>query len=214
MRHKILKNHIKFSLFLIFTLFMTVSCTTEITLSVKADDSVDIKFDGGAGEAFTKMLLAAGGTNSTDGITTIDTEAVSYELGRAGFDNVKVNVKGGNVKISMTDKKRTSYLFSSGIVKFAEGRLKTQISRRSLEGFYKSSDEQTRMILDLFLSPVFNNEDMAEDEYLEMLGAFYGEGAAKEVQESSVKINLIAKDGKKEELRIPLVQLLCGTLSL
>ena len=111
----------------------------------------------------------------------------------------------------MSDKKKTSYIFSSEIIKAEKGKLKAAVTRKSLEDFYNNADEQTRMTLDLFLAPVFNNENMSEDEYLEMLGSFYGDAAAKEVSESLVKINLISKDGSKETLRYPLVQLLCGT---
>ena len=66
------------------------------------------------------------------------------------------------------------------------------------------------MILDLFLAPVFNNEQMTESEYLEMVGAFYGESTASEIKGSTVIINLISKDGSKETMRIPLSQLFCG----
>ena len=196
-------------IFLFFSLF--VSCTTEITLTLKSDDSVDIKFEGGAGAAFTKMILSASGTENPG----IDTQAVSYELAKAGCENVKAKSQDSNISISMSDKKHSSYIFTSGIVNFSDDKkhdtLKTQITRKSLEDFYNSADEQTRMILDLFLSPVFNNDYMSEAEYLEMLASFYGEPAAKEVQDSFVKIVLIGKNGKKEEQRIPLVQLLCGT---
>lgn len=181
------------------------SCTTEVTLTVKPDDSVDIRFEGGAGNAFTKMI--AGG--STDAI--IDTDTVTYELTRAGFSNVKAEQKtGGAVLISMSDKKKSSYIFTSGIVKAEKGRLSAAITRKSLEDFYKSADEQTRMTLDLFLAPVFNDEVMSEDEYLEMVASFYGNDAAKEVSESVVKINLISKDGAKETLTYPLSQIFCG----
>lgn len=195
--------------FLSLSLF--VSCTTEITLTLKADDSVDIQFEGGAGAAFTKMILSASGTETPG----IDTQAVSYELAKAGFENVKAKAQNSNVSISMSDKKHSSYIFTSGIVKLSDDKkhesLKTQITRKSLEDFYNSADEQTRMILDLFLSPVFNNDYMSEEEYLEMLASFYGEPAAKEVQDSFVKIILIGKNGKKEEQNLPLVQLLCGS---
>ena len=69
------------------------------------------------------------------------------------------------------------------------------------------------MILDLFLAPVFNDEEMSEEEYLEMVGAFYGEGTATEVSQSFVKINLISKDGSKETLNLPLTQLFCGNFN-
>ena len=174
---------------------------------MQKDDSVDIRFEGGAGKAFTKMISSAAGA----GDALIDANEVSYELAKAGFSNVKVNQnKNGAVAISMSDKKQSSYLFTSKIVMAEKGKLSAAITRKSLEDFYAASDEQTRMILDLFLAPVFNNEEMLEEEYLEMVGAFYGQEASKEVSESIVKINLISKDGTKETLNLPLSQLLCG----
>ena len=194
------------------------SCTTEVTLTVKPDDSVDIRFEGGAGNAFTKMIASASGVAGTAGMSgagstdaIIDTDTVTYELARAGFSNVKAEQKtGGAVLISMSDKKKSSYIFTSGIVKAEKDRLSAAITRKSLEDFYKSADEQTRMTLDLFLAPVFNDEVMSEDEYLEMVASFYGNDAAKEVSESVVKINLISKDGTKETLTYPLSQIFCG----
>ena len=209
MKEKI-RSRIKFgmTIFVLMIISLFASCTTEVTLTLKQDDSVDIRFDGGAGQAFTKMISSAAGLG--EGLL-IDTDSVSYELAKAGFSGVKVNQKkGGAVTISMSDKKQSSYIFSSKIVKAEKGRLKAAITRKSLEDFYNASDEQTRMILDLFLAPVFNNEEMTEAEYLEMVGAFYGDAAGKEVAESMVKINLISKDGTKESLNLPLSQLLCG----
>jgi len=195
---------------LIFLVFTASSCTTDITLTLNSDDSVDISFEGGAGAAFTNMILSAAGTEGTG----IDTEAVSYELTEAGFEDVRILSEGSNVNISMTDKKQSSYIFTSGIVETSDSKnpkaLKAHITRKSLEDFYTSADEQTRMIMDLFLAPVFNNEYMSEVEYLEMLASFYGEAASKEVEESFVKITLIDKMGKKTEENIPFVHLLCG----
>lgn len=198
---------------LIISIFL-VSCTTEVTLSVQKDDSVEIHFEGGAGEAFTKMISSAAGVGmNSDGSNVVDTEAVSYELAKAGFSNVKVEQKaGGLVLINMSDKKSSSYIFTSGIIKSEKGKLSAAITRKSLEDFYNSADEQTRMTLDLFLAPVFNNEIMSETEYLEMLGSFYGDGAADEVSKSVVKINLISKDGSKQTLKYPLSKILCGNL--
>ena len=198
---------------LIISIFL-VSCTTEVTLSVQKDDSVEIHFEGGAGDVFTKMISSAAGVGmNSDGSNVVDTEAVSYELAKAGFSNVKVEQKaGGLVLINMSDKKSSSYIFTSGIIKSEKGKLSAAITRKSLEDFYNSADEQSRMTLDLFLAPVFNNETMSEAEYLEMLGSFYGNGAADEVSKSVVKINLISKDGSKQTLKYPLSQILCGNL--
>lgn len=204
----IMKNR---TLILIFLSFFFISCTTEVTLAVQPDNSVTIKFDGGAGEAFTKMISSAAGMGG-EADNLIDTDAVSFELAKAGFSDVKINQKkGGSVSITMSDKKQSSYIFTSGIAKCEKGKLSTVITRKSLEDFYASADEQTRMILDLFLAPVFNDEEMTEAEYIEMVSSFYGAGAAKEVGSSFVKINLISKDGKKETINYPLSQIFCGS---
>jgi hypothetical protein len=146
-------------------------------------------------------------------------EMLNFETEQSDFFdelNVKAEQKGGAVLISMSDLKQSSYVFSSGIVKVEKGRLSAAITRKSLEDFYKSADEQTRMTLDLLLAPVFNDEVMSEAEYLEMLASFYGQAAADEVSQSFVKINLISKDASKgaskQTLRYPLSQLLCGNL--
>ena len=205
------RNKFGMTVLLVLISIFLVSCTTEVTLTVKADDSVDIRFEGGAGEAFTKMISSASGVNSDSNI--IDVDAVSYELAKAGFSSVKVEQNEDRlVSINMSDKKQDSYIFSSGIIKSEKGKLEAAIVRKSLEDFYNSADEQTRMTLDLFLAPVFNNEVMSEAEYLEMLGSFYGEGAADEVSQSVVKINLVSKDGTSQTLRYSLTQLLCGNL--
>lgn len=204
----IMKNR---PLILIFLSFFFISCTTEVTLAVQPDNSVTIKFDGGAGEAFTKMISSAAGMGG-EAENLIDTDTVSFELAKAGFSDVKINQKkGGSVSITMSDKKQSSYIFTSGIAKCEKGKLSTVITRKSLEDFYASADEQTRMILDLFLAPVFNDEEMTEAEYIEMVSSFYGAGAAKEVGSSFVKINLISKDGKKETINYPLSQIFCGS---
>ncbi len=197
--------------FLFFSLFF-ISCQTEITLTLQKDDSLLVNFEGGAGQAFTKMISSAAGmSGEASGDFLIDANAVSYELAKAGFSDIQVKQqKGASVSISMCDKKQTSYIFTSGILKCEKGRLKAAITRKSLEDFYKAADEQTRMILDLFLAPVFNDDDMSESEYIEMVGSFYGDGAAKEVNESVVKINLISKDGSKESLKYPMAQIFCG----
>ena len=198
-------------LIILISLFLA-SCTTEVTLTLQKDDSVAITFEGGAGKAFAKMISSAAGvTCGAENQLFIDTDSVSYELAKAGFSDVNVNQKNeGTVSISMKDMKQSSYLFNSKIVKAEKGRLVAAISRKSLEDFYSSSDEQTRMILDLFLAPVFNAEEMTEKEYIEMVSSFYGEGAGKEVGESLVKINLISKDGSKQTIAYPLSQIFCG----
>ena len=203
----------KFRMTLLSLLFsiLFISCTTEVTFSLQNDDSVNISFEGGSGAAFSKMISAAAGA---EGDFLIDEKSVAYELAKSGFSDVKVNQKkGGTVRITMSDKKQSSYLFTSNLIKKENDSITAQISAKSLKAFYDSADEQTRMILDLFLSPVFNDDKMSEAEYLEMLGSFYGKAAADEVQNSSVKLIFKGKTGKETRIIIPLAQFLCGNFN-
>lgn len=193
---------------LLFSVFL-FSCNVDLQFSLKKDGSVDITFNGGAGKAFSKMILSATG-ESADSI--YDTKEIGYELAKAGFSNVKVvkGKTGTDLVITMTDLKQSSYLFTSGIVREEKGELKTHITPKSLKDFYASADEQTQMVLDLFLAPVFNDEQMSVAEYLEMLGTIYGTDAAREVDESVINVTSVALDGTKSQKRISFGGLMCG----
>lgn len=199
-------------LFLFSVIF--TSCSVDLKLTLKKDGSVDIAFAGGTGEAFTKMILAAAGSQSgqgAQGTKTIDVKQVSYELAKAGFSNVKADAKSASdIRITMSDLKKSSYIFTSGLVKAENKQLKLNITKQVLIDFYDSADEQTKMILDLFLAPVFNDEEMSQSEYIEMLGTFYGQDSANEVENSYVTITLIDLEGKNQSQKIPMSQIMCG----
>jgi len=199
-----------FTLILILFFSLTiVSCNVDLQLTPKKDGSVEIVFKGGAGKAFSKMILSAGG-GSEDSL--YDTKEIAYELAKVGFSNVKVTKgkTGTDLVVTMSDLKKTSYLFTSGIVQEEKGVLKTHITAKSLKDFYNSADEQTQMVLDLFLAPVFNDEHMSEGEYVEMLGTIYGADAAREVEESIINISLGNVEGGASQEKLSFTRLMCG----
>jgi len=187
-----------------------VGCTTSISVKLNSDNSVDVKFSGSAGEAFTKMVMTSTGEDGA-----IDEKQVTYELAKAGFSNVNVKVTNKtNINISLTDKNCSSYLFTSGLLSAKKGNLELNLNNKTLKDYYDSADEQTVTVLDLLLAPIFNDEEMTEDEYLEMVGTFYGESAAKEIGNSIINISFENTNGKKSDFRIPLAKLLCGQNSI
>ena len=199
-------KHRLFILTAFLSLIFLSSCTVDLSLVLQKDGSVDISFEGGTGQAFTKMIFAAAGGNEQ----SIDVKQVSYELAKAGFTNVNCSASDiSSIRISMKDDKRQSYIFSSGIVTCEKDFLKLNITRKSLVDFYNSADEQLKMILDLFLAPVFNDEDILDEEYLELLATFYGEDSAKEVQNSYINIKLTNYKGETQTQRLPFSRLMC-----
>lgn len=203
------KIKVIFSVLILSCLVLT-GCTADVKLELKKDGNVQVSFKGGAGQAFTKMIQAATGTGGTGADLEIyDTKEIAKELSKSGFSNVQVNSNKADISVSMTENTGKSFLFSSGILKKTEGELSTELNPKNLAAFYSTADDQIVMILDLLLAPVFNDEEMSENEYLEILASFYGEGIAKELKESTIKITLVNANGKKVNQTVPLVKLLC-----
>ena len=143
------------------------------------------------------------------GSVIFDTKEIEYEMGTNGFSNIKaVSKKGTDLTVSMTDKNRKSALFTSGVVSIENGKLSASLSPQNLVKFYKSADSQTVMFLDMLLAPVFNDEKMSQEEYSEVLEAFYGEEIAKEMKDSRFRITLKNPDGTQTVQSILFIKIL------
>lgn len=75
-----------------------------------------------------------------------------------------------------------------------------ELSPENMVTLYESCDEETRDLLDLFLSPVFSGETLSQEEYLETVASVYGKDAAAELEKSTVHIEV---NGKKKEIPLP-----------
>ncbi len=189
------------------------SCTTDITVELKKDGSIDVNYSGTAGKAFAALMDSAkgmyGSADSSAQSVIFDTKEIEYEIGSNGFSNVKaVSKNGSDLTVSMTDKNGKSALFSSGVVSIENGKLKAALSPQNLVKFYNTADSQTVMFLDMLLAPIFNDEKMSEEEYLEVLASFYGEEIAEEIKDSRFRITLKNPDGTVEVRNIAFAKLL------
>ena len=188
-------------------------CTSEINLELKKDGSVDVVFSGSAGKAFAAMIASATGTStgSSTGATNVifDTKEIEYEMAGNGFSNVKATSKTGtDLTVSMTDKNGKSALFSSGVITAQNGKLSATLTPQKLKSFYSKSDSQTVMFMDMLLAPIFNDEVMSEEEYLEVLASFYGQDIADEIKNADFRITLKNSDGTKTVQKLSLTKLL------
>ena len=202
-----MKKHLFTNLKLIFAaaalLLLMASCTSEISLELKKDGSVDVEFSGVAGKAFAAML-------DSSGTVIFDTKEIEYEMASNGFSKVKALSKNGSdLTVSLADKDRKSALFTSKVVTVEKGKLRASLSPQSLVDFYKAADSQTVQFLDMLLAPIFNEEEMSEEEYLELLASFYGQEIADEMGKSSFRITLKNPDGTEIVRNIGFAKLLC-----
>lgn len=186
-------------------------CTSEISLELKKDGSVAVDFDGVAGDAFASLINAAtGGDPSASSQNLVfKTDEIEYEMTQNGFSNVKaVSKNGRGLSVSMTDKNGKSALFSSGVVSTKNGKLSIVLDRTKLVSFYNQADSQTAMFLDMLLAPVFNDEKMSEEEYLDTIAAFYGQEIADEIGAADFRITLKNTDGTQSIQKIRITKLL------
>ena len=110
--------------------------------------------------------------------------------------------------MSGIDKNKKSILFTTGILSDKSSKVKVLLTPKQLKKFYDDSEDSTQMLLDMLLSPVFNNEVMTENEYIEMVSSFYGAPVAQEIKNSFVNITIHTIDDEILTWKIPLVQLM------
>lgn len=187
------------------------SCSSELTISSNDDNSVLITFNGKSGKAFERMIAASTGLD-TSSTVFFNSSEIKEALLDSGFNSIKINEqRGANLDISFVIPDDNSFLLTSGIlIKEKKSGLLLNLNKTTLKSFYNNSPSVFSDLLDLLLSPVFNDEEMSEEEYLETISSFYGNDTAKELEECEIKITVIGKDKKKQLQKIKLSKLLCG----
>lgn len=198
----------KFSWFLavIFLAAGLTSCTSEIVFKQENSGSINVKFSSVAGNAFIKMVKSAAADD--DGNVLIDVNAITHELEKSGFVNVDIEKKNViDFDVSMDDFFGNSILISSGLLSSTADEFSANITAAKFADFYNKADDDLVNILDMFLAPVFNDEEMWESEYVELLASFYGDDVANEIKESSLKITLEDVNGKKKSKTVSLAKL-------
>lgn len=205
----------KNKILILFTLCITLfaSCTSTIEMELKKDGSIDFQFTGETGKGLEKLIRTSQSIQSDKPI--FNTKGIQSDLVADGFTNVTVtSPKPTSLALSFTDTEKKSMFFTSGIITTQNNKLQVNLSPRTLVDFYEAADQELSLYLDMLLSPVFNGEEMTEEEYLDLVKAFYGIEVAQELKKSQVKLVLKNPDGSKSEHNLSLVELLTLNKSL
>lgn len=196
-----------FSVIVLVCSVLFFSCTSEIGILLNKDGSVDVRFEGSSGLAFATLIRTAAGVEEGD--VVFDTREITAELTKNNFSSVNaVSKKGTDLSITMKDLQRKSPLFTSGVASVKNGKLFAILSADRLLNFYKASDEEVVSFLDMLLAPVFNDEVLSIEEYIDTIASFYGNEAAEEINTSNFKITLTNADGTSRVFTIPIAKLL------
>lgn len=183
-----------------------VSCKNEITLTAQPDGSALVSFNGECGKYFENMIRSV---SDSDSDLLFDGPEIQRNFIANGFTSVKVRVPGRASLESDFTASQSTYLFTSGLLFCDKTNVYVNLTPEILVKFYESADEEIRSILDLMLAPVFNDEEMSEEEYLDTVGSFYGSDASDEIGSCNIKLTLVDVNGQKKEASLPLTKLLC-----
>lgn len=199
-----MKNFLKIIILGIFAIFF-VSCDIKVDIK-STKNGTSVEFNSLAQKGFENLINSLG----TENQNYIDTNEIAFALKSFGLKNVNASSKNNiNLSIFFDDDKNATTLISSGIFKMENDILVEDFSASSLKKFYDSSSEEITQFLDLLLPPVFYDETMTKNEYLEIIASFYGDDVADELKESKI-IFSIQNGTKKNKNEYYIADLLCG----
>ena len=188
-------------------LLLFVSCEGDAKITLKNNGSVAFSFSGFLGDAFEEMMSGAGGD-----LSGVDEEGIALALRDSGFENINVDVDADKnlISISFEDKQRDSYLFSENIVQVKGDSIELSLTASQFLRLYELSGDDIIALLDLFISPVLNDEVMTEEEYIETVEVTYGAEVGKELKDSNVNFIITDKNGKTKRKSVYATSIFCG----
>lgn len=185
----------------VFVVVALSGCEGKTDIRVLQNGGVSFEFEGNIGGTFKEMI--------GDDIV-IDSQSIKTELLASGFTNVKVSVVQDLIKISFVDEKRKSPLFALGIFSMKGNDLSISLTPENFLALYNDCGEELQSMLDLFLSPVLNDEVMSEDEYVDTISVTYGQEAGDEIDKSVVRFSVTNGYGKIKKRSVFVKNILCG----
>ena len=204
-----------FFLFLSAIVVVFSSCTPELNIKAKSDNSVEVTFKTGFSEQASKSIKKLVGIKEGDPLfSPADMIQLMTEAGAA---NVSAKMQSENdVQASGTlQNVRNTAFYATGIIRQEEknGKSATTISigPAEIQKFYALLDENTQAYVDTMMIPCLIGETMSENDYKLLLSTMYGPTFANELVEGTITITLEDSAGKKKKFTEKLGTLLTMT---
>lgn len=198
-----LKKCVLFLNLIFFSFFVLTlsSCDSEISVKSLKDGTFSVRFDSAAGKIFSDTLSAFSG--SENGFV-FNAEEIKNSMENLGFESVLVSVSSAeNISVSAKIPFSENIFTKSGILESK----KIVLSKNSLFEFYKNCPELFKSYLDLFMAPVFMEENSTSEEWLSLIGEVYGEPLKNEIASSKVKISFENEKGSVSKKTVSLAEL-------
>lgn len=192
-------------IFFVCVLIFCASCKNEIKISAtKSGINFDYKIDSSA-EFFNLFF-----TNDSEN-AGFNADEVSRIFTDSGFENVQSKTfdsgKNLQVKANLSETAQDP-ISKSGMIFDSEKDFKIIINKENMLSLYENLSSELQTYLDMLMAPVFTNEEMTNDEYIELVSEVYGQKLAEELANATIKIIIEQPLKSEKNYSIKLVDLL------
>lgn len=196
------------ALFSSVILFLT-SCKSQIKITF-SKNACTVKYSTKLGKALFDTFYAFAGETESEKI--FDTEQFKQIFSEGGLKNVSAESKVID-EISIQgdiDGNNGDFISGSSIIKSSNNgkNVEIEFSRNNLLKMYDNMPSIMRSYIDLFMAPVFTEEEMSNEEYLELISSVYGQILADEIKTSTVDFIVVLSDGKTKQFSLELIDLI------
>ena len=208
MNMKNIYKNLLVALFCSVILFLT-SCKSQIKITF-SKNACTVKYSTKLGKALFDTFYAFAGETESERI--FDTEQFKQIFSEGGLKNVSAESKVID-EISIQgdiDGNNADFISGSSIIKFSNNgkNVEIEFSRNNLLKMYDNMPSIMRSYIDLFMAPVFTEEEMSNEEYLELISSVYGQILADEIKTSTVDFIVVLSDGKTKQFSLELIDLI------
>ena len=208
MNMKNIYKNLLVALFCSVILFLT-SCKSQIKITF-SKNACTVKYSTKLGKALFDTFYAFAGETESERI--FDTEQFKQIFSEGGLKNVSAESKVID-EISIQgdiDGNNGDFISGSSIIKSSNnGKIvEIEFSRNNLLKMYDNMPSIMRSYIDLFMAPVFTEEEMSNEEYLELISSVYGQILADEIKTSTIDFIVVLSDGKTKQFSLELIDLI------
>lgn len=208
MNMKNIYKNLLVALFCSVILFLT-SCKSQIKITF-SKNACTVKYSTKLGKALFDTFYAFAGETESERI--FDTEQFKQIFLEGGLKNVSAESKVID-EISIQgdiDGNNGDFISGSSIIKSSNNgkNVEIEFTRNNLLKMYDNMPSIMRSYIDLFMAPVFTEEEMSNEEYLELISSVYGQILADEIKTSTVDFIVVLSDGKTKQFSLELIDLI------
>lgn len=208
MNMKNIYKNLLVALFCSVILFLT-SCKSQIKITF-SKNACTVRYSTKLGKALFDTFYAFAGETESERI--FDTEQFKQIFSEGGLKNVSAESKVID-EISIQgdiDGNNGDFISGSSIIKSSNNgkNVEIEFSRNNLLKMYDNMPSIMRSYIDLFMAPVFTEEEMSNEEYLELISSVYGQILADEIKTSTVDFIVVLSDGKTKQFSLELIDLI------